>query len=118
MHAHRLQIRKMTKLGITQYNTRHRGNKPLAYCLGPTWVSLHIDLMNASPPGSTRTRPPDFARTTSNAGPNFAYEHSRVKEKEESDNEGSYYMLRQRFPLALMYASNSLRKASKCRLRE
>ena len=90
----------------------------MAYCLGPTWVSLHIDLMNASPPGSTRTRPPDFARTTSNAGPNFAYEQGQVQEKDESDNEESQYMYRHRVALALMYASKSLRKASKCRLRE
>ena len=118
MHDHRLQIRNKSNLEIPQYNTRHRGNKPLAYCLGPTWVSLHIDLMNASPPGSTRTRPPDFARTTSNAGPNFAYEQGQVQDKGESDSEESQSMFRNRVALALMYASNSLRKASKCRLRE
>ncbi len=90
----------------------------MAYCLGPTWVSLHIDLMNASPPGSTRTRPPDFTRTTSNAGPNFAYEEGKAQVKGESDRSGSQYMCRDRVALALMYAWKSLRKASKCRLRE
>jgi hypothetical protein len=114
----KLLCQEVTKCKTIAYNTRHRGNILLAYCLGPTWASLHIDLMNASPPGSARTRPPDLVRTTSNAGSNFAYEQGLAQEKDESDNEGSQYMFRHRVALALMYASKSLRKASKCRLCE
>ena len=85
MQDHRLDRRRNSKLIMGQYNTREKGNRPLAYCLGPTWVSLHIDLMKASPPGSTRTRPPDLTRTTSNAGPNFAYAEGKAQVQGESD---------------------------------
>jgi hypothetical protein len=42
-------------VNVRRIHIRRIWYTPLAYCFGPTWVSLQIDRMNLSPPGSTRT---------------------------------------------------------------